>query len=64
VKQLGAGIDELVFLLDEARTAVAQGDFGLADAIWHEFQRAYPNMGLVFERLQSHVGTHGCGFQK
>jgi hypothetical protein len=63
VKQLRAGIDELLFLLDEVRLATAQGDFDMADVVWHEFGRAYPNRRLIFERLQSHVAEHGCGFE-
>jgi hypothetical protein len=60
VTQLTAAIDELLFLLDEEQTAVAQGDFGMADTVWNEFRRAYPNKDLVFERLQFHVAEHGC----
>ena len=33
VTQLTAAIDELLFLLDEEQTAVAQGDFGMADTV-------------------------------
>jgi hypothetical protein len=59
-RQLTAAIDELLFLLDEARTAVVQEDFGMADTAWNEFRRVYPNKELVFERLQLHVAEHGC----